>query len=155
MKRIFALMVAAALLMSLAACGGSQESAAKSVDLNTIYAGYQEVLPDMFLLDPDTMMNFLGIDPADCTQVVAAISNDGLRTDEVWLIEAKDQAALDRIYELAQVRLVAKEDETISYAPDQYQVVLNAELIKDGLYLALLVSPEVEMMKTAFVDAVS
>ena len=62
---------------------------------------------------------------------------------------------MDRIYELAQVRLVAKEDETISYAPDQYQVVLNAELVKEGLYLALLVSPEVEMMKAAFMDAVS
>lgn len=111
------------------------------------------MLPDMFLMDADTMLNFLGIEAADCVQAIAAVSGDGLLADEVWLIEAKDQAALERIENLAKTRLAAKEDETVSYNPEQYQVVIKAELITDGMYLALLVSPEVETMKTQFADA--
>lgn len=153
MRRMFALVLTLAMVLSMAACGGASEPEKKSVDLNAIYEGYQAVLPDMFVMDADTMLNFLGIEEADCVQAIAAVSGDGLRADEVWLIEAKDAQALERIQNLAKTRLVAKEDETVSYSPDQYQVVIKAELITEGMYLALLVSPEVETMKTQFVDA--
>ena len=108
----------------------------------------------MFVMDEDTMLNFLGIDAADCTQAIVAVSGDGLRADEVWLIEAKDEAALQRILDLADVRRTAKEDETVSYAPDQYQIVLKGQLLTSGLYLAYLVSPDVDMMATEFVNAI-
>lgn len=153
MKRMFALILTMAMLLSMAACGGEAAPQKKSVDLNAVYEGYQAMLPDMFLMDADTMLNFLGIEAADCVQAIAAVSGDGLRADEVWLIEAKDQAALERIENLAKTRLVAKEDETVSYNPEQYQVVIKAELITEGMYLALLVSPEVETMKIQFADA--
>lgn len=148
MKKIISLILAAALLLTLAACGAKEET--KSVDLNALYESYADYLPDMFLPDADTMMNFLGIDTADCKQYVVSICGDGMRADEVWLIEAKDQAALERLKELAQTRIVSKEDETISYAPDQYAVVLEAELLTNGHYLALLISPDVDAMKAGF-----
>lgn len=149
MKKTIALILAAALLLGLTACGSS-EAPAKSIDLNALYTSYETYLPDMFIPDEDTLMNFLGIDMADCTQAVVAICGDGMTTDEVWLIEAKDEAALARLEELAQVRIEAKLDETISYAPDQYAIVEKAELITNGLYLALLVSPDVDSMKAGF-----
>ena len=152
MKKLVSLILAAALLLSLAACGAKEEE--KNVDLNALYESYAEYMPDMFTPDAETMMNFLGIDTADCAQAVVAICGDGMRTDEVWLIEAKDDAALERLTELAQPRIVAKEDETISYAPDQYEVVLKAELLTSGKYLALLVSPDVDALKAAFEAAV-
>ena len=95
-------------------------------------------------------MNFLGIDTADCKQYVVMICADGMRTDEVWLIEAKDADALARLTELAENRLSSKADETVSYAPDQYLVVEKAHLLTNGNYLALLVSPEVDAMKAGF-----
>ena len=148
MKKTLSLILVLALMLSLAACGGS-EPEKKSVDLNAIYEGFSDILPDMMLLDETTMMNFLGIDAADCNQVVAAICGDGLLADEVWLIEAKDEAALARLTELVNTRLTAKEEETISYTPDQYAIVEKAVIITKDLYLAFLVSPEVETMKTA------
>ena len=148
MKKFISLMLTAVMLLTLAACGGKEET--KSVDLNALYESYGAYLPDMFLPDADTMMNFLGIDAADCKQYVVSICGDGMRADEVWLIEAKDADALARLTELAQTRIVAKEDETVSYAPDQYAVVLEAELLTSGNYLALLISPDVEAMKAGF-----
>ena len=152
MKKLTCLVLAAVLLLSLAACGAKEEE--KTVDLNALYESYGQYLPDMFTPDAETMLNFLGIDTADCTQAVVAICGDGMRADEVWLLQAKDEAALERLTELARTRIVAKEDETISYAPDQYEVVVKAELLTSGKYLALLVSPEVEAMKAAFEAAV-
>lgn len=152
MKKLTCLVLAAVLLLSLAACGAKEEE--KTVDLNALYESYAQYMPDMFTPDAETMLNFLGIDTADCTQAVVAICGDGMRTDEVWLLQAKDEAALERLTELAKTRIAAKEDETISYAPDQYEVVLKAELLTSGKYLALLVSPEVEALKAAFEAAV-
>lgn len=149
MKKLFALLLTTALILGLAACGAA-EPEAKKVDLNTVYAGYADLMPDMFQPDADTMLNFLGIETADCTQAVVYICADGMRTDEVWLLEAKDAETLEKLKGLAEVRIQAKADETVSYAPDQYAVVQKAELLVNGNYLALLVSPEVDTMKAGF-----
>lgn len=148
MKKLFSLILALTLLLSLAACGAKEEAA--PVDLNALYESFVPSLPDMFQPDEETMLNFLGIDAADCAQYVVSICGNGMQADEVWLIEAKDEEALARLTELAQTRIVAKEDETISYAPDQYAVVQKAELLTNGKYLALLISPDVDTLKAGF-----
>jgi hypothetical protein len=154
MKRICALILAFAAVLSMAACGGNAE-AGKNVDLNALYETMDQTLPDMLRLeDADTVLNFFGIQSEDCVQMVTAICADGLSADEVWLIEATDAEALARIEELAKNRLVAKEEETVSYAPEQYKVVQKAELLIEGNYLALLVSPDVQTLKAAFTEAV-
>lgn len=152
MKKWIAIILTAALLLGLVACGGKMEE--KNVDLTAMYEQFVDVLPEMYLMDEDTMLNYLGIDMADCTQAVVAVTSDGLGADEVWLIQAKDADALVRLQELAQTRLAAKEDETVQYAPDQYAIVTGAKILTIGSYLALLVSPEVETMKAIFEDAV-
>ena len=80
----------------------------------------------------------------------SAICAEGMRSDEVWLIEAKDDASLENLRQLAQTRIEAKLDETVSYAPDQYAVVEKAELLTNGRYLALLISPDVDALKAGF-----
>ena len=151
MKKILVCVLSLLMLISLAACG---KNAAKDVDLQKIYDSYQEYLPDMMVLDDNTMFNLLGIKTADCTQVIAAVCSAGLQADEVWLIQAKDQAALDRLLALTKTRQTAKEDETESYLPDQYVIVKESKTLTDGLYLAYLVSPHVQELQTAFENAV-
>ena len=148
MKRFISVALICVMLITMSACGAKEE--AKQVDLNAVYEGFGSYLPEMFSMDAETMLNFLGIDMADCVQAVVSVSGDGMRADEVWLIEAKDEAALEKLKELAQIRIVAKEDETISYAPDQYEIVTQAQLLTNGNYLALLISPDVAQLKTLF-----
>lgn len=149
MKKVISLLLILSLSLSLAACGGKKEETA-SVDVNALYESYSQYLPEMFYPDEDTMLNFLGIRAEDCTQYKIAICAEGLRVDEVWLIEAKDEAALENLRQLAQTRIEARLDETISYVPDQYVIVEQAEVVVKGLYLALLVSPDVDAMKADF-----
>lgn len=148
MKKVLSLLLVLALVLSLAACGGKEKTV--DVDLDALFDSYSQYLPDMFYPDEATMLDFLGIDTADCAKYKVAICAEGMRSDEVWLIQAKDEAALKNLRQLAQTRIDAKKDETVSYAPDQYAVVEKAELLTNGLYLALLISPDVDAMKAGF-----
>lgn len=148
MKKWISLLLCLTMVLCLAACGQKEE--AKSVDVNALYESYGQYLPEMFYPDEDTLLNFLGIQATDCTQYKVAICAEGLRADEVWLIEAKDQAALETLQQLANTRIQAKLDETVTYVPDQYVIVEKAEVLTNGLYLALLISPDVDTLKAEF-----
>lgn len=149
MKKVICTILALTMMLTLAACGGKTEDTV-SVDVNALYESFSQQMPDMFYPDEDTMMNFLGISLEDCVQYKVAICAEGMRSDEVWLIEAKDADALSNLQQLAQTRIEAKLDETVSYAPDQYVVVEKAVVLTKGNYLALLISPEVDTLKEAF-----
>ena len=156
MKKIFAILLCAVMLLSMAACGSEPASAPekKNVDLNALYESFSTSLPEMWVLDEEMMLNMYGIKAEDCTQVITAIVKTGLNADEIWLIEAKDEAALEQLKTLANSRMQAKADETIDYLPDQYVFVEKGVILTEGLYLALIVSPDVDNLKAAFEAAV-
>ena len=120
------------------------------MDVAALYESYQQYLPEMFFPDEQTLLNFLGIQAEDCAQYKVAICAEGLRADEVWLIEAKDDAAMENLTKLADARIQSKLDETESYAPDQYLIVQKAQVLTNGRYLALMISPDVDTMKAGF-----
>lgn len=156
MKKFACILIALMLLM-LAGCGA--ESTPETVPAEPVVLNMQEIydsmtavenMPEMLPLDADMQMNFCGIDPADCAQAAVAICGNSLRTDEIWLIEAVDEAALERIQAAAQTRLTAKGEESITYSPEQYAIVQKAVMMTQDNYFALLVSPDVETLADLF-----
>ena len=156
MKRMIAMILAAAMLLCLAGCKSEtnpdtqpssvpQETNAPA-DMEKIYEALAEKMPEMIRMDETTMLNFCGIQAADCVQVVAAICADGLITDEVWLIEAKDEAALERLKTLAENRLQAKGEDSITYSPEQNVIVKKSVVETVGRYVYFICSPDVEAM---------
>lgn len=148
MKKFISLLLIALLVVSLTACGG-KTAKAKNVDVNAVFDSVSQHLPEMFYPDEVTMLNFLGIKAEDCKQYKVAVCAEGLRADELWVIEAKDEAAMENLKKMANSRIEAKLDETESYVPDQYVIVQKAAVITNGLYLSLIISPDVDTMKTA------
>lgn len=157
MKKL-TVMLSVMLMLMMTACSGSaapaETAAAEPVVLNMqeIYENMMAVenMPEMLPLDADMQLNFCGIESSACVQSVAAICADSLRTDEIWLIEAVDESALQTIQTLADNRLTAKAEESITYSPEQYAIVQKAVVISHGNYFALLVSPEVEALEALF-----
>lgn len=146
MKRGISFLLVLVLMLGMTACGGS----AKEVNMEELYQQLLDTMPEMILIeDADMRLNLMGIQEGDCVQVVTAVCADGLRTDEVWLIEAKDAAALERIAALAENRLFAKGEESITYSPEQYAIVQKAVTVTEGLYFALVVSPDVDALKAS------
>jgi len=107
-------------------------------------------MPEMIELDEMLMLDYCGIAQEDVKQAVVAICSDSLRTDELWLVEAIDEEAAQRIMELAEFRLEMKGEESITYSPEQYEIVQQAQLLQDGSLIALLVSPEVETLAALY-----
>lgn len=149
MKRIFAMLLAAVLL--LAGCGAEEKVA--DMDMQSVYDSFTSTLPDMLVMDETMMLNFCGIRTELCKQAVVAVCSDGLRADEVWLIEAKDADGLKELETLAQSRLARKGEESITYSPEQYEVVQAAEVITAGNYLAVIVSPDAQALAEVFNQA--
>ena len=150
MKRLIALLLVI-LTLCLAGCGGKEQ--AVEMDVQAVYESMEGDLPEMLVMDEAMMLNFCGIKPEQCKQVVVAVCSDGLRADEVWLIEAADEAALKELEALAEGRLTRKGEESITYSPEQYEVVKKAEVITAGNYLAVLVSPDVDALVKIFDEA--
>lgn len=155
MKRILALSLALLLVFGLAACGGEEKPKenAKPVEMAVadIYTRLTEVIamPEMLVVGDGMIVDFCGIEESDRKSAVVAICADSLKTDEIWVIEAVDEAAAERIVALAKSRLKKKGEESITYSPEQYAVVEKAQLLQNGNHVILLVSPDVDAMATA------
>lgn len=143
MKKMIALMLAL-LMLCLAGCGGKDAGAKVEMDVQSVYEAMVEKMPEMLAMDEMMMLNFCGIEAEMCQQVAVAVCFDGLRADEIWLIEAKDADTLEDLKDLAESRLERKGEESITYSPEQYEVVQKAEILTAGNYLAVIVSPDVD-----------
>ena len=152
MKKYIALLLALVMLC-VTGCGGKDEANDVTMDVQSVYDSMVSVLPEMLPMDETMMLNFCGIEADMCVQAAVAVCFDGLRADEVWLIEAKDADALKTLQDLASSRLERKGEESITYSPEQYEVVQKAQVITAGNYLAVLVSPDVEQLADIFNQA--
>ncbi len=144
-----------------AACGDafspSQTADApdRAPDLQALYEQMLQTadVPEMFLLSPERVGKLYGIDAAACPQAVFATVENGLRIDEIWLVEAESEDAAVKIEEIARGRVEQLKRETGNYLPDQYAVAEKAQVLRSGSVVALLVSPDAEtlaaLLKTA------
>ena len=141
------------LLMVLLLAGCAEHPVALNMEAVYEEIGKSVALPQMLELDADMMLDYCGIKGEDVSQAKVLICADSLRTDEIWLLEAVDANAADRLVKLAEGRLTQKGEESITYSPEQYKVVEKAQLIQVGDYIALLVSPDAEAMAQVFNQA--
>lgn len=151
MKRFAAAALSLLLVPGLAACSGG-DKADFEMDVQQVYEELT-ALPDMpalIVLPEDKALDFLGLDYSKCSQAVTAISAMNIQADEIWLVEAKDGSAAAQIEELARARVEQRMEEFKNYAPDQYQVLENAAILREGNYVVLLASQDIESLKDAF-----
>lgn len=156
MKRIMAGLLSLLLVFSLAACSGGDDKASFRMDVQEVYQQLIALpdMPAMIELPEDKALDFLGLDMSQCVQAVAAICAVNIQADEIWLVEAKDSSAAAEIEELARSRVEQRMEEFKNYAPDQYQVLENAAILREGNYVVLLASQDIETLKAAFDKAV-
>lgn len=127
--------------------GGSTEGV---VELNMEQVYEKLAIQGMIKLEEGMILNLCGVAGEDVNQAVVAICEDSLKTDEIWLMEAKDADAAKKIVAAANNRLQTKGAESETYSPEQYAVVQQAKLLQKGNYIALIVSPDVDALAAAF-----
>ncbi len=129
------------LALLLCACGQNED---KTWNVEELYRKMTDTanLPEMILVPSDKSVYLYGIAEEDCVQELIAISSDSMLADEIWLLEATDENTADKLESLARQRAEQKAAELKNYAPEQYQVVQDAKMIRQGKMIALIITPE-------------
>ena len=140
-------------IMVFTACGSAQKDFSPDLD-----ALYEKLLSDtdtdgMTVLSDRKIENYMGIAAQDYAKAIIAICGDSVSADEIWLVEAVDDAAAGRIKALAEERLEYQAEAMKNYLPDQYEILKQGKVLVKGRYVALFVSPEVEKMQALFESA--
>lgn len=160
MKQFMSILLVVFTLLSLCACQSNENPTTTApankeplqLDLAATYAtittGVQ--MPDMMYIEEDMLLDLYGIKAEHYKQAQVYLCSNSLQADEIWLIEAADEAALATLKTLAQNRLQQKDDESLTYSPAQNAVVKKAHLATYGNYLVMIVSPDVDTIATAF-----
>ena len=157
-KQAKTMLLCAALLLAvlLTACGGqSGKSSRQAINMQEVYEqiGKKVELPEMMELSAKRMDKYYGIDTAACPQAVTMVNEAGLRVDEIWLIQAADEAEAQRIESVARSRIEQLCAETEQYSAELYKVAKNGQVIRDGANVALFISPDAETMAALFREA--
>lgn len=155
MKKTLAAALLLAALLLLSGCG-QQAPAPKPLSLEAAYARMAQAvtLPPMLEVDGEMALDFYGIEPGWCVQAVMMLAEDSLIADEILLLEARDQATADAMAALLKNRMDAKAAEAITYSPEQYAIIQRGHLVREGLHLALIVSPDADALLEAYRAAV-
>ena len=148
LHRTICLLLALAALCALAACGAEPAAAPARVDCAALYEEILKLpdMPAMLPVSEKRIRNYYGIDPESCPQLVMAVCEDGLRVDEIWLIEAGSEEAAQELVRLAESRLAQVAAENENYLPDQAAVARAGQAIQSGVNAALFISPQAEEM---------
>ena len=155
MKRVFALLLATLLLCGCGAQNGDDTGVKELPQLNMedLYTSLNLAEDTMVAVSESMLLDLYGIESSDVKQLKITQSSDGLRADEVWLIEAVDAAAAAKIENLAKNRIQQKDDESITYSPEQNAIVKKSYLAVEGNYVFFVCHPEVETLKGVILAA--
>lgn len=114
-----------------------------------------EVLPEMMEFPESMVLDFYGIEEADYDQAIFYQSYDSMLADEVVLISAVDDAAASRVEEMLNARLEAKAEEAKGYSPEQFAIIEKCSVVREGEFVALIVSPEKDTLVEIFKNGIA
>ncbi len=97
---------------------------------------------DHLPLDAAAFENLYGIDPSTLEQGAGFVTMAGVFPDEVVLLEAVDESAAAAAAEKLQTRLDEVMVQAETYDPDSYEKAKACEVVTDGRFVRLLLSPK-------------
>ena len=113
------------------------------------------VLPEMMEFPESMVLDFYGIEEADYDQAIFYQSYDSMLADEVVLISAVDDTAASHVEEMLNARLEAKAEEAKGYSPEQFAIIEKCSVVREGEFIALIVSPEKDTLIEIFKNGIA
>ena len=153
-NRLFALILASVMVLSLLTACGGEKTQAKDVDLPQLWASMEEnlELPMMMELGDDELDFLYGINADDLESYVVRVPMMNVHATEFFLAKVKE-GKLDTVKEALENRQAALEQQWSMYLPDQYALVQNAKLVTNGNYVLFCVSEDADSVVSLFNEA--
>ena len=99
------------------------------------------------------LKRYYGLNSADYKGAMLYSSDASISVEEVLLIEAKNEAQTAEIREAVERRVEQWRNDFDGYAPEQVQLLENAQVLVRGRFVFMAVSPDAEQYRTAFVNS--
>lgn len=143
MKKLIAVLLALSCLFALCACGEEEKEEEKEVTLE-LSALSQQIIESIGVpmpqLNENMALNMYGLSAEDCAEMYVYSDYDATKCNELWLIKAADEAALEDVKTFAQNRVDSLLQQSNNYNADVYAASQKAEIEVRGLYLMLCVT---------------
>lgn len=96
------------------------------------------------------IQSLYGISATDYVQFSGKVSGIGTSADEIVIIEAVDAQTANKILEGAKARLDDKLRQAQGYLAEEYAIIKNGVVRKDGNYVALFVTANIDTVVMAY-----
>ena len=143
MKKLIAVLLALSCMFALCACGVEEEEEVTEeiLDLAALSTEIIEKIGvPMPQLNENMVLNMYGLSNEDCAEMYIYSDYDATKCNELWLIKANDEAALENVKTFAQNRVDSLLQQSNNYNADVYAASQKAAIEVRGLYLMLCVS---------------
>lgn len=158
MKRLWAGLLAAGLLLSLAACGGGEEDAETAwtpLQMARAILASQEAPPGMTELLPGDgtyeiyVADSYGLNPEDVADG-AILAAGGASAQEIAVLRLTEQADSDGAADALRAYLEARTGDFTGYLPEEAALLEDGAVVARGDWLALLVCGDTAAAEEAF-----
>lgn len=101
-------------------------------------------------ISANELASYYNVSPTEYIQFSGLLPGIGTSADEIVIIEAVDSQTATIVYEAAQARLADKLRQAEGYLPEEYAIIEQGIVRKDGNYVALFVTPDVDAVVAAY-----
>ena len=154
-NRLFALILASAMVLSLlTACGGDKKEE-KNVDIPELWASMEEnlELPMMMELGDDELDFLYGMKASDLLEsYVARVPMMNVHATEFFLAKVKE-GKMDDVKSALENRQANLTQQWSQYLPDQYALVKDYQLVVNGNYVLFCIAEDADSVVNAFNEA--
>ena len=160
MKKMTSLLMAAVMMLSLAACGGSKTEEVKSADLSAFYEETmtaimeekgEENVPMMMALEGEMLDGFYpGLSAIDTKQMMIYQPMMGAVVCEIALVEVTNSADVDAVKAIFQSRIDTQVDGGAWYPESIEGWKSNSRVVANGNCVMMIAYSECDAVVSAF-----
>ena len=149
MKKWIALVLAALMALPFAGCSGEKKTPATADIMSSIRSEIE--FPEMVEKTVDDLPGYgYDLSTDDVTQMSYIIASSGLTAEEVFIVEAKDEATAAKIEEMMKTRRDQIADTAADYTPDQMDEINKAVILTKGSYAFFAITGDNAKAKKLF-----
>lgn len=144
-KAIVSVLLVLALLLT--ACGAAPKATLSMPEIyGEITASDVIELPAMMEINDARLLDLFGIDASLLDERAAYMAEVFPASDEILLFKAKTEDDAKTLVERLEAHRLQKANEMDGYLPDQYALINQAEVVRKGVYVHLVISADREQI---------
>lgn len=150
MKKIFAFITAAMLMLSFSACGSSKQPDTDEVKKQLLS---DIEFTDMEEIDKGNFDTFYNIDMDKIESFSASYAGSGGSADEVAVFKTKSSSDASAVKDMLNKRVEKRSKDFAGYAPDEEEKIKNSVVKVKGNYVLFCISPDSSKATKIFEDS--